>query len=274
MPPPAASLAFVDTHAHLDDPAFDDDRDRVIERAVSAGVRTILNVGYAPDRWQSTVDLSLAHPRVKPMLGIHPQQSDTCTDEALARLSEIVSERNALAIGEIGLDFFRDRAKKSSQLAAFDAQVRLARDVNLPIVIHQRAAEAELIDVLSNYPELPPLVLHSFEGTATLADFARDRGYFVGVGGLATKAKSAPLLEVLRQLPVTSVVLETDSPYLSPRGSQQWRNEPANLPRIAEHLAPIWGMNVEEFAAQTTATAHHLFNLSESVQNEIERAAP
>lgn len=250
---------LVDTHAHLDDPAFDGDRDDVLAAAEAVGVHRIFNVGYNPDRWKTTLALANDHPTVSPVLGLHPQQADAFTDALLEELASALLDGGARAVGEIGLDFSRNRPAPSLQRRAFVAQLDLAGRLGLPIVIHQRAAEDEVIDVLRDAPDLPAVVLHSFDGTARLARFALDRGYHVGVGGLSTRHSAAPLREVLRSLPTERLVLETDAPYLLPPGLKSRRNEPANVALIAERVAPLWHLTAQELALATTANVLRVF---------------
>ncbi|HEU0113031.1 MAG TPA: TatD family hydrolase, partial [Thermomicrobiales bacterium] len=164
-------------------------------------------------------------------------------------------------LGEIGLDYFRNHAAPDIQRAAFAAQLGIGRRHGLPIVIHQRAAEADLIDILSVQTDLPPVVFHSFDGSERLARFARERGFYAGVGGLATRAANASLRAILATLPLSSILLETDAPYLTPAGVRARRNEPAFLIAAADRLAALWGVEPTTLLAVAGATARRLFGL-------------
>ncbi len=251
----------VDTHAHLDDAAFDADRDAVVAAATAAGVGRIVNVGYNPARWQTTIALTRRHPNISAMFGLHPHDSEMWSAAVARELADLVHSEPAVAIGEIGLDYFRNHAAPESQRDAFEAQLDLARRVDLPIVIHQRAAEADLIDMLRNHSDLPPVVLHSFDGSCRLARFAIDRGFSVGVGGLATRQANDSLRTILATFPLSSILLETDAPYLVPSGARTRRNAPALLPLIADRLAPLWGVDAATFLATAGESAHRLFRL-------------
>lgn len=256
-----AAVEFVDTHAHLDDPAFDGDREAVVRAAVAAGVRRILNVGYRPDGWEASIALARRHLEISVMLGVHPQHAnvyDAGVEEALANA---LGRGQAVAVGETRLDFFRGGPDAGVQRRAFRAQLALGRRLDLPVVIHQRAGEEDLIDVLAEMVDLPRLVLHSFEGSRRLARFALDRGAVLGIGGLATRGSAGELRSVLATVPASSVVLETDAPYLVPAGARGRRNEPANLPKIAARLAPLWGLSPEELASVSSGTAAAVFRL-------------
>lgn len=254
------TTTWIDTHAHLDDDAFADDRPAVLGRAADAGVAAVVNIGYRPARWMSTLALADRHPEVRYALGIHPGHADEFGESTLAALADLLTRAAPLAVGEIGLDFFhRDNPPADTQRRAFIEQLRLARSATLPVVIHQRAAEGELLDVVEAEPDLPRLVLHSFDGGPRYAAFARDAGCFVGVGGLATRAASASLRDVLATIPPDCILLETDAPYLVPAGARGRRNEPANLPTIGTRLCGIWNLDPAEFAALTTANAVRAF---------------
>jgi TatD DNase family protein len=257
----ASSVDLIDTHAHLDDPVFDRDREHVIAAAAAKGVGRIMNVGYRPSRWTTTRALAERHAGIFPILGLHPHHADEYDDSVGERLLSAITDSGAVAIGEIGLDYFRDGPDPPVQRRAFVAQLEIARRLKLPIVIHQRAAEAALIEVLSTFPDLPTLVLHSFDASTRLATFASERGYFVGVGGLATKNSSSTLRSVLKDIPLTHVLLETDSPYLSPPREKEHRNTPSNLPEIARRLASIWDTTGDDLARASTTAAETAFKI-------------
>ena len=254
-------MVFIDTHAHLDDPVFDPDRDAVIEAALAVGVRVMINVGYRRDGWERSSALAGRHPAIWSMLGVHPQHAEEYDDETARELALALARSGAVALGEIGLDYFRGGPDPAIQRRAFRSQLELALALRLPVVVHQRAAEDDLVRDLSALQDLPRLVLHSFDGSARLARFALDRGAVLGIGGLATRPSSDPLRAVLRDVPASAVVLETDAPYLTLAGVRRRRNEPANVPAIATSLAPLWGLSADALAERTTATAAAVFGL-------------
>lgn len=194
-------------------------------------------------------------------LGVHPAHADEFSPGTLDALASLVETGAPVAIGEIGLDFSRPGPSAAQQEMALRAQLRLAAAIGLPAIIHQRAAEAQIIRLFESEPELPRLVLHSFDGGAAYARFASVRGALVGVGGLATRRSSCRLRETLATFPPDVVVLETDAPYLVPAGIRDRRNVPANLPAIADWLAPLWGLAASDLAALTTASARAAFRL-------------
>ncbi len=252
-------VEIIDTHAHLDDAAFDPDRPEVLQRAADMGIRRIVNVGYNPDRWATTRALTETHPGIRGMYGLHPQEAARFSAQTLEALEATLRSSRPVAVGEIGLDYFRGRSDETLQRQSFVAQIDLARRLALPIVIHQRAAESELVEILTRSASLPPVLLHSFDGSQVLADLAISRGWLLGVGGLATKPGRDDLRQVLATVPLANIVLETDAPYLVPAGIRNRRNEPANLATAIHQLADIWGVGAESMAAATTNTAEQFF---------------
>ncbi len=252
---------FVDTHAHLDDSAFDGDREVVIDRAVKAGVAMVVNIGYRPSRWTTTSALAATSPRVAAVLGLHPQHADEFTPTICNDLARYIAEAGACAVGEIGLDYFRSGPPPSVQRHAFEQQLLMAERLSLPVVIHQRAAEEDCLAILKDAPSSLRVVLHSFEGSERLAAWGLDHGHFFGVGGLMTRAGSNHLRSILANLPLERLILETDAPYLVPARIKERRNVPANIPVIARHLAELRGTDIESIASATTRNAAAAFGL-------------
>jgi TatD DNase family protein len=255
------SPPIIDTHTHLDDPAFDLDRDIVFEMSRAAGVRHLVNIGYAPDRWESSRALRERHPDVYFALGLHPQLAGQYETSLVRDLKRSIEVLHPVAIGETGFDFSRAAPIFTEQERAFRGQLEMAAAFSLPTVIHQRDASDALMTELDRWPGLAPIVLHSFDGTQRLADWARERGCFVGIGGLATRRSSEPLRETLTRITTDRLLLETDSPYLAPPGFTSRRNDPSNLPWIAAALAPLWNLSGEELCWLTSMNATALFGL-------------
>ena len=255
---------LVDTHVHLDDPQFDPDRAEVIAAAREVGVVEMVHIGYRPDSWESSLAMAATHSGVACALGIHPGNAHEAVDADLDCLARLAGRPEVVAIGEIGLDHYWTTENADVQLLWFRRQLDLASSIGLTVVIHQRAAAADVHGVLkSTAPELP-IVLHSFDGDARLARLARERGYLLGVGGLMTRASSTELQDILKTFPLDQIVLETDAPYLVPSGVKTRRNCPALLPVIASRLAVLRGVDVDEIAATTTETARRRLTRAES----------
>ena len=267
----AADRFLIDTHCHLDDPVFADDIDGVLAESRAAGVRAWIQVGFEPARWGSSIALVERTPDMFLMLGVHPSSADQWSPEIEAELRSLIAGYDAVAVGEIGIDLFWDgNPPLDRQIAAFTAQLDLARELGLPAVIHMRNAEPEVLAVL-RAREPQPLLFHSFDGGPDLTDFILERGAYVGVGGLATKAKSERLREQLVRIPLDRLVLETDSPYLIPARMRGRRNTPASVRRISEFLGTLRATTDATVASITTDNALRFFDhirLSERVHLE------
>jgi TatD DNase family protein len=254
-----ATLRFIDTHCHLDDDAFAGDIDEVIAGARAAGVCAFVNIGYEPKRWVTTIRLAERFPNVAFTLGMHPQHADAWDKSSSAELARLIDTHRPLAIGEVGIDLFRGETNLVQQQTAFDEQLDLALQHSLPVVIHMRDAEQEVLDVLNGRVRNPPLLFHSFDGSRELVRFIQEHRSVIGVGGLATRAKSESIRQNISYIPMSQIVLETDSPYLIPAKARGSKNTPRTIPVIASHLASWRNTSVDEIAAQTTANAEQFF---------------
>jgi TatD DNase family protein len=249
---------FIDTHAHLDDGQFPD-VEAVIVAGHEAGVERIINIGYGPKRWQSTIALARRHPSVAFCLGIHPSEAGLYSRETAIALAELIKNEHPVGVGEAGIDLFRDGPALALQQSVFGFQIELAIEHDLPVVIHQRAAENEVYDQLASADRRLRVVLHSFDASRRTLDLAVERGWFIGVGGLMTRQSASEVRDVLAHAPLDYLLLETDSPYLVPTGIKDRRNAPVNIPVIAQRLADLLDTTVDEIAARTTANALRAF---------------
>lgn len=258
-PSSLSSPPLIDTHCHLDDPSFAGDLDEVLAKSREAGVQAWMMVGFSPSRWESTIRMTRDIPGMNHMLGVHPSHAGEWSDELRVQLADALRSTGARAVGEIGLDFFRDNAPYDVQARALIDQLDIARELGLPAVFHLRHAERQMLDILEDQRHLPRMVFHSFEGTSQLTRFVLENNAYIGVGGLATRQKSADLREQLRSIPLRSMILETDSPYLVPARQKDRRNTPAHVRTVAEFLAHHLECSMEEVARETTSTAESLF---------------
>jgi TatD DNase family protein len=254
-------VVLIDSHAHLDDGAFNDDRAAVIARAREAGVRAIVNVGYNEARWATTAALCATYPEVFAVLGLHPHEATTWGDEKAARLRAALGGPKVVGLGEIGLDFYRDYAPHERQRVAFREQLALAREVDLPVVIHSRAAEDEVVATLAEAGVLRG-VLHSFSGALATAERALALGLHLSLTGPVSYPKAEHQRALARLIPTDRLLLETDCPYLAPQARRGRRNEPAYVSYTAEAIAQARGVAVEEVIAATGANAARLFGLA------------
>jgi TatD DNase family protein len=254
--------SIVDTHAHLDDAAFDQDRDGVITEARRAGVSRIINIGYQPESWEASRRLRDQQDGIEIAIGLHPHLADNFDADLDRALTTAIRDLRPLAVGEAGFDFFRASPPVELQKRAFRRQIEIAIQENIPLIIHQREACEALAVELDRWPELASIVLHSFDGNQGLTEWAIERGCYVGIGGLATRPRFAELRDLLKRVPVERLLLETDSPFLTPPTAPTRRNSPANLPLIAGLLAPLWNITTKELCWQTSRNASSLFGFA------------
>lgn len=261
---------LVDTHAHLADSAFDSDRDAVLNRSAAQGVQLIVAVGTDLETSRRSLDLARGVAGVLATVGIHPHDASQATTQALDQLRHWAADPQVVAIGETGLDYYRMLSPRSAQLHAMEEHLAIADEVDKPVVIHDRDAHADLLAVLVPWAERRrragkrsvPGALHCFSGDLAMAGAAIAAGFLISLAGNVTFASAGSLVDVARQIDLDSVVLETDSPYLAPSPLRGRRNEPANLPLVAQWLANLRGRRLPEIAAQTSANARRLFGLS------------
>lgn len=255
-------IEFVDTHTHLFCKEFDEDRAAVVERALAAGVRRLCLPSINAETLPSLMAMCDSHPGVcYPMIGLHPTDVTADYSCSLQRMEELLrSDKRFIAVGEVGLDFYWSDEFRREQFDAFEAQIEWARNMCLPLVIHSRNAFNELADVMEKHCSAGLRgVFHCFSGSADeAARLLSYEGFFLGIGGVLTYKKST-LPAVLANVPLERIVLETDSPYLSPVPFRGKRNESAYIPYIAAVLADIYGCTAEYVAEITTANAMRLF---------------
>ena len=257
-------MELIDTHAHLDEEHFAGDLDTVLADAATVGVRHVINIGFSPERWLTTTHLVERHEGVWCAFGLHPGHVTEGDDETIVTLRSCLAHPKALAVGEIGLDYYWTTDTKALQWTWFERQLELARELDVPVIIHQREAGDDVASILRSAPPSIVVILHSFDGAPALASLAEERGYLLGVGGLSTRQSSVSLRGILQSTPVNRLLLETDAPYLTPSGVKERRNSPANIPVIATRLAELKAMSVAEIAQATTENARRTFSKLEA----------
>ncbi len=258
-------MHLTDTHAHLDMERFAADRAEVIQRAQAAGVSAIVTVGI--DLASSRAAIVLAHKSkgLFPAVGIHPQETKEITAQDLAALASLAEAPTVVAIGEIGLDYYHDYSPHEKQLEVLRHQLALAAKRGLPALLHCRAAEQDFIPALeqwvaSQHPARPGII-HCFSGSLANAQTYLRLGFCLGLGGYIGYPSSRELREVVKQLPMDRLVLETDCPFLPPQGRRGQRNEPAYMVETAETLAQVRGVSVAEVARVTTENAQRVLGI-------------
>ena len=247
---------MIDTHAHLD--ACDGPPAAVLERARDAGVDRVITVGTGIDSCRKALDLADEQRGVYAALGIHPHDAGSADAERLDDLRELLAHERAVAVGETGLDHYRDYAPRNAQRRLFEEQLALAGEVGLPVVIHTRAAAQETADLLADFSG--GVVLHCFSDVELLP-VALERGYYVSFAGNVTYPKAPELREAARRVPDERILAETDCPYLAPQPVRGRRNEPAYLVHTVDELAAVRGTSRGELEAMVDANADRLFGL-------------
>lgn len=257
-------MEFVDTHCHLNHPDFDVDQEAVRRRASEAGVSRLLVIGY--DVSSSRRAALLAEDAgVFAAIGLHPEAAVEWNDDAAERLRTLFAANPAkiAACGEIGLDYHWDTLPRPAQQAVFAAQIAWAQTLrpDLPLIIHCRDAQDDVLSVLRESATPAPVVMHCFTGDTLAAQAILDRGYYLGIGGVATFKKTDALRAAVAYAPLDRLLLETDCPYLAPQAWRGKRNEPSYLPAVAHTVADVKNLPVETVAAATTANALALFRM-------------
>jgi TatD DNase family protein len=259
-------MELVDTHAHLDDEQFASDLNAVIERACAGGVTAIVAVGTTLETSRRAVQLTHEHPGVRAAVGIHPNYAAQAADNDWSEIAQLARELEVVAIGETGLDRFRDDTPFELQRENFERHLFLARERRLPVIIHCRDADADVLPCLEIAAREGPVrgVMHSFTGQAATAARCLELGLYISFAGQLTytNRKFDVLREVARVVPADRLLVETDSPYLAPEPHRGERNEPAHVQLTASRLAEIRGISFEQLANLTTSNARTLFQLA------------
>jgi TatD DNase family protein len=254
-------MPLFDTHAHLDQPEFDADRDAVVVRALAAGVETILAVATTASSSAACVALAARHPNVLAAVGIQPNYTAQAAAEDWQAVIDLVDRPGVVALGETGLDRYWDYSPFGVQQDYFDRHLRLSQERLLPFIVHTRESDDDVLAMLREARRRGPLlgVMHSFTGSRETAAECVEMGLCISFAGMVTFKSAEPLRQVAGTIPDERILIETDSPYLSPHPLRGRRNEPAHLVHTATCLAAVRGMKPEEFAALAAANAHRLF---------------
>jgi len=256
-------MSLIDSHGHLDDAKFDDDRTEVIERAFEAGVEAMVCVGTEPVSWERTWKLSCGVEAIFPVLGYHPNELKSDLDERWTELTGWLAKHRPQAIGEIGLDYYWDKVPHDLQHHGFRKQIRLAHEMDLPVVIHCREAYDDCLRILEEEgTDGQRGIMHCFSAGQAEADRALDLGMHLSFGGPLTYKKNDELREVAKAAPIGRLLVETDCPYLSPQPRRGKRNEPAFVKFTAETMAEVRGMSFDDLAAATTRNAREILQLN------------
>ena len=268
-------LAFTDTHCHLNLAQYDSDRETVLNHAWQAGLVLILNPGIDLKTSQEAIKLAKAYPdRIYAAVGIHPNYGNSWTPVTLDALREQAQDSVVVAIGEIGLDYYRQYTAFNQQHTIFETQLKLATELALPVIIHNRESTSDLMDILSNWHRglvrsgnplsERPGVLHSYSADLSTAQAAIEMNFYIGISGPVTFTNAPDRKSIIKDLPLESLLLETDAPFLTPHPHRGKRNEPAFIPLIADEIARLHNTNPKRIAEITYANACKLFRLKAS----------
>jgi TatD DNase family protein len=256
---------LIDSHAHLDDPRFDADREAVLQRAWDAGVRKILTIGNgsSPDQMGCGIPIVEAHDWIYTSVGVHPHDAAKVEERHYAMLEDLSKHAKVVAIGEMGLDYYYDNSPRDAQRQVFRRQLALAKKLDLPVIIHTRDADEDTREILRR--EAPSRgLIHCFTSSDDLADFALSIGFLVSFSGIVTFPNAKGLAGIAGRIPSDHILVETDCPYLAPVPHRGKRNEPVFVSDTARFVAELRGISVEELSAQTSANFDRLFAVKTS----------
>ena len=253
---------IIDSHAHYDDEAFEEDRDNLLQSMQSNGIEKIINVGANIKGSRASIALSEQYPFIYAAVGVHPSDTEELNEEKMAWLKEVSKKEKVVAIGEIGLDYYWPEPDREIQKKWFIRQMELAQEVNLPVIIHSRDAAQDTIEILKQFPANG--VIHCYSYTKESAKEFLKMGYYFGIGGVLTFKNARVIKEVAAEIPLSSIVLETDSPYLAPVPHRGKRNNSLYLKEVVKQLAEIKQVSEETVEKITLANAKKLYRLEEN----------
>lgn len=252
-----------DTHAHYDDGQFEKDRGEILASMPELGVGTIVNVSATYESCARAVQLAKEYPYVYAAVGIHPDEVGTMDEERFAQMKKLYAEEKVVAVGEIGLDYYWDNEPHEVQKTWFIRQLALARELDLPVLIHSREAAADTMYIMKNYARGLSGVIHCYSYSKEMAEEYVKMGFYIGIGGVVTFKNAKKLKDVVEAIPLERILLETDCPYMTPEPYRGKRNQSSYLQYVAEKIAELKGISVEEVIAVTEANARKMYGIAE-----------
>lgn len=251
-----------DTHTHYDDEAFDEDREELLAVLPEQGINKVVNVGASLSSCKRTIELMERYDYIYGAIGVHPNETEELNEESLAWLRQQCPHKKCVAVGEIGLDYHWKEPSAKVQKKWFVRQLDLARELELPVIIHSREAAKDTADIMTQQKagEIGG-VIHCYSYTREMARIFLDMGFYIGIGGVITFKNSKKLREVVEYIPLDCIVLETDCPYLAPEPNRGKRNSSLNLPYVVDAVAQIKGISADEVKRITWENAHRLYRL-------------
>ena len=251
---------YFDTHAHYDDRAFDEDREALLQGLGEGAVKLIIDPGCDAPSSRRALELAERFPFVYAAVGLHPEELDKYSPESFEEICSMARHPRCVAIGEIGLDYYWDASHKEEQKALFRRQIELALELDKPVIVHDREAHGDCLEIVRDYPGLRG-VFHCYSGSAEMAKELLKLGWYLGFDGPVTYKNARKALEVLELCPMDRMLMETDSPYLSPVPMRGKRNDSSNLKYVAEKIAQVKGLSPEQAAAITLENGCRLFGI-------------
>lgn len=250
-----------DTHAHYDDEQFEEEQEEILASLPELGVGTVVNVSATYESCTRAVELAEKYPYIYAAVGIHPDEVGVLNEEKFAEMKKLFQKEKVVAVGEIGLDYYWDNEAHDVQQKWFIRQIELAKELKLPVLIHSRDAAADTMYVMRNYAQGLTGVIHCFSYSKEMAEEYVKMGFYIGIGGVVTFKNARKLREVVEAVPLTSILLETDCPYMAPEPFRGKRNQSSYLSYVAEKIAEIKGISVDDVIAQTEANAKALYRV-------------
>lgn len=252
-------MKLIDSHAHLMDEKYNDDLENVIKNAIDNGIEKIINIGYSKETSKQAIELANKYDFIYATIGMHP---DECNEEVdISFIKELAKNKKVVAIGEIGLDYHYDDYNKETQKKYFIEQINLANELNLPVVIHSRDADMDMLEILKNNKIKKNFVMHCFSSSVEILKEVLKLGAYISIAGPVTFKNARSLTEVAVLVPEDKLMVETDCPYLSPEPNRGKRNEPANVRFTAEKIAELRGITIEELAKITYENTRKFYNI-------------
>lgn len=251
---------IIDTHAHYDDKQFDADREQLLKNLFASGIERIVNVGASIETNKTTIALAKEYEQIYAAIGVHPNEVEELNESWMTWLKENCSLEKVVAVGEIGLDYYYKEPERHIQKEWFDRQLSLAKEVNLPVIIHSRDAAADTLDMMkaANAQDIGG-VIHCFSYAKEMAREYLNMGFFLGIGGVVTFKNGKTLKEVVEYAPIDQIVLETDCPYLAPEPNRGTRNDSSNLKYVINQIADLKKLTYEEVVMRTNENARRLY---------------
>ena len=249
-----------DTHAHLNDPAFDPDREELMAGLADKGIGYVMNAGCSLSSSKDIIQMAENYPWLYASVGSHPDSADEVNEDVIEEYRQLCRHEKVKAIGEIGLDYYYEDIPREIQKNAFRMQMALAQEVDLPVIIHEREAHDDGMRIVKEFPKVKG-VFHCYSGSAEMARQLVNMGWYIGFTGVLTFKNARKAVETAASIPLDRIVLETDCPFMAPEPFRGKRNDPGYLPKMAEKLAEIRNISVEEAIAATTENAKRLYRI-------------